>query len=236
VSLEPHSIEGILNTISTVGAFAEAEDEAVGLVELLRERLGAIENRVLERRGHPTHEIERYRQFVGSGVPTLCRRALGAAGGDSSSESLDDVIAELRSIYSEHQYDATTPYDGIREVLADLAGRGVELAVLSNKPHPNTVQVVEHYFGSGTFRVILGHVAGSPPKPDPAGALAILREFDVQPTQAAMVGDSDVDMQTAHAAGLAAIGCRWGFRGEAELLAAGAVAVAANPHDLARIL
>jgi iron complex transport system substrate-binding protein len=50
VSLEPHSIEGILNTISTVGAFAEAEDEAVGLVELLRERLGAIENRVLERR------------------------------------------------------------------------------------------------------------------------------------------------------------------------------------------
>jgi len=50
VSLEPTSIEGILNTISTVGAMAEAEDEAVGLVELLRERLGAIENRVLERR------------------------------------------------------------------------------------------------------------------------------------------------------------------------------------------
>ncbi|MEO7118080.1 MAG: cobalamin-binding protein [Candidatus Limnocylindrales bacterium] len=50
VSLEPTSIEGILNTISTVGAMAEAEDEAVGLLEILRERLGAIENRVLERR------------------------------------------------------------------------------------------------------------------------------------------------------------------------------------------
>ncbi len=50
VSLEPRSIEGILNTISTVGAMADAEDEAVGLVEILRERLGAIENRVLERR------------------------------------------------------------------------------------------------------------------------------------------------------------------------------------------
>jgi iron complex transport system substrate-binding protein len=50
VSLEPTSIEGILNTISTVGAMAEAEDEAVGLVELLRERLARIENRVLERR------------------------------------------------------------------------------------------------------------------------------------------------------------------------------------------
>jgi iron complex transport system substrate-binding protein len=50
VSLEPGSIEGILNSISTVGAMTEAEDEAVGLIEILRERLGLIENRVLERR------------------------------------------------------------------------------------------------------------------------------------------------------------------------------------------
>ena len=50
VSLEPTSIEGIFNTISTVGAMAEAEDEAVGLIGLLRERLARIENRVLERR------------------------------------------------------------------------------------------------------------------------------------------------------------------------------------------
>jgi iron complex transport system substrate-binding protein len=50
VSLEPTSIEGVFNTISTVGAMAEAEDEAVGLLEMLRERLAGIENRVLERR------------------------------------------------------------------------------------------------------------------------------------------------------------------------------------------
>jgi iron complex transport system substrate-binding protein len=50
VSLEPRSIEGIFNTIATVGAMTDAEDEAVGLIEILRERLGAIENRVLERR------------------------------------------------------------------------------------------------------------------------------------------------------------------------------------------
>ncbi len=50
VSLEPTSIEGIFNSISTVGAMSEAEDEAVGLIEILRERLGRIENTVLERR------------------------------------------------------------------------------------------------------------------------------------------------------------------------------------------
>ncbi len=50
VSLDPESVEGIFNAISTVGAMAAAEDEALGLVELLRERLARIENRVLERR------------------------------------------------------------------------------------------------------------------------------------------------------------------------------------------
>ncbi|MET0771565.1 MAG: ABC transporter substrate-binding protein [Candidatus Limnocylindrales bacterium] len=50
VALEASSIEGILNSISTVGAFAEAEDEAVGLIEILRQRLAAVEDRVLERR------------------------------------------------------------------------------------------------------------------------------------------------------------------------------------------
>ncbi|MEX2547844.1 MAG: cobalamin-binding protein [Chloroflexota bacterium] len=59
VSLEPTSIEGIFNTISTVGAMAEAEDEAVGLIEILRDRLARIENRVLERRleGIPARRV-----------------------------------------------------------------------------------------------------------------------------------------------------------------------------------
>ncbi|MFL5755975.1 MAG: cobalamin-binding protein [Chloroflexota bacterium] len=50
VSLEPSSIEGILNTITTVGAMTEAEDAAIDLVASLRERLRTVEERVLERR------------------------------------------------------------------------------------------------------------------------------------------------------------------------------------------
>ena len=50
VGLDPRSVEGTFNSITTVGAFAEAEDEAIGLVELLREQLGGLENRLLERR------------------------------------------------------------------------------------------------------------------------------------------------------------------------------------------
>src|SRR6188508_1000878 len=50
VSLEPSSIEGILETITTVGAMAEVEDAAIDVVESLRERLGAVEQRVTRRR------------------------------------------------------------------------------------------------------------------------------------------------------------------------------------------
>src|SRR3954466_8068651 len=50
VSLEPSTIEGILNTITTVGAMAEVEDAAIDLVESLRERLGAVEQRGTLRR------------------------------------------------------------------------------------------------------------------------------------------------------------------------------------------
>ena len=50
VSLEPRSIEGILNTIMTVGALLEAEDAAIEVVAELRESLGIIETTIVERR------------------------------------------------------------------------------------------------------------------------------------------------------------------------------------------
>ncbi len=84
ISLEPTSIEGILNSISTVGAYAEAEDEAVGLIELLRERLARIENRVLERKlaGMPARRVVSLEWLdppfaAGHWVPEQVRRAGG---------------------------------------------------------------------------------------------------------------------------------------------------------------
>jgi iron complex transport system substrate-binding protein len=92
VSLEPTSIEGILNTISTVGAMTDSEDEAVGLVESLRTRLGIVETRVAERRkdGHQAPRVVGLEWLdppfaVGHWVPEQIQRAggwdlLGQAG------------------------------------------------------------------------------------------------------------------------------------------------------------
>ena len=106
VSLEPQSIEGIFNTISTVGAMAEAEDEAVGLLELLRERLGAIENRSLERRlaGIPPRRIVCLEWLdppftAGHWVPEQVRRAGGwdllGQSGEKSVPTTWDAVREV---------------------------------------------------------------------------------------------------------------------------------------------
>ena len=103
VGLDPRSLEGIFNSISTVGAFVEAEDEAIGLVELLREQLGRLENGVLERRlegiaSRRTIILESLDPPVGAGlwVPELVRRAggwelLGREGEDPETTSWERV-------------------------------------------------------------------------------------------------------------------------------------------------
>jgi iron complex transport system substrate-binding protein len=106
VSLEPTSIEGILNTISTIGAMTEAEDAAMDLVASLRERLSVIETRVAERRaaGHRAPRVVAVEWLdppfaVGHWVPEQIRRAggwdlLGLDGGKAL-ETTWDAVAEV---------------------------------------------------------------------------------------------------------------------------------------------
>ena len=106
VSLEPTSIEGIFNTISTVGAMTEAEDAAVDLVESLRERLGAVEGKVQSRRDAGGRSprvvgLEWLDPPFASGhwVPEQIRRAGGwellGADGDRSVQTTWDAVAEV---------------------------------------------------------------------------------------------------------------------------------------------
>ena len=105
VSLEPTSIEGIFNTITTVGAMAEAEDPALDLVEALRERLGAVEEAVAARRegGRAPVRVASLEWLdppfaAGHWVPEQVRRAGGwdvlGADGDRSVETTWDAVAE----------------------------------------------------------------------------------------------------------------------------------------------
>ncbi|MGO8692911.1 MAG: HAD family hydrolase [Rectinemataceae bacterium] len=194
------------------------------------EDLAAAMNRTLERRGLPVHPIEAYRRMVGDGFRNLVLRAVPEEKRDA--ESVESARAEAAAFYAEHCLDRTRPYAGVPELLAALAARRIPTAVLSNKPNELTLRVVGGIFAAGTFAFVRGETEGFARKPDPASALDIALRLGIEPRAALYLGDSDVDMATARAAGMVALGAGWGFRGEAELRAAGAEAVLAAPIEV----
>ena len=85
------------------------------------------------------------------------------------------------------------------------------MAVLTNKPVKMSVEILQALGLLKYFRTVYGGDSFDKKKPDPTGAQTILKELDARPEEAAMVGDSDVDMQTARNAGTLAIGVNYGF-------------------------
>ena len=104
------------------------------------------------------------------------------------------------------------------------------MGVLSNKDDAMTRTIVTTVFPHRSFQTIFGARPGKAHKPDPTSLLEMLSSWGVQPGACAYLGDSDVDMETAHRAGVVGIGAGWGFRGEAELLRAGATVVFPSPE------
>lgn len=190
-------------------------------------------NAALAADGHPVHPVDAYRQFVGDGIETLLRRALPD---EHSDEDVARGVERMREIYAAGWSVRTAPYEGIHPLLSALRERRLPLAVLSNKPHPFTVEMVHHYFGDAVFAQIAGAKPDVHRKPHPEAALRMAAAWGLEPCDVAFIGDSDVDIRTAKAAGMFAVGCSWGFRGPAELRKAGAELLLDVPADLMRLI
>jgi phosphoglycolate phosphatase len=194
------------------------------------EDIADASNRVLARRGYPPHAVSAYRYFVGEGARTLVGRTLPDDA--RTDEMVDRVYWEFREEYARNWNAKTRPYEGVAETLDALAGRGLKIAVLSNKPDDFTRKCVRELLSDFTFDAVLGERDGVPPKPDPVGALRIASDIGVTPARIALVGDTSIDMLTATAAGMFPVGALWGFRTREELERSGARVVVEDPRDL----
>lgn len=174
---------------------------------------------------------EQCRQFVGNGARYLMEHALEAAG-DPDGARLDEGMHRYGRIFDENCTYHVTPYEGIREVLAELKRSGKKLAVLSNKPHAQTVKVIHSVFGETLFDCVQGQQDGIKRKPAPDGICAILEELAVTADGCAYVGDSEVDIETARNAGIQEIMVGWGFRTREELIEAGAGRILDEAQEL----
>ncbi|MEA5004282.1 MAG: HAD family hydrolase [Christensenella sp.] len=188
-------------------------------------------NQMLRDLGFAAQESDKYRYFVGDGAATLVERALVAAG-DAQLVHLEEGMRLFRSYFKEWCSYGVRPYDGIVELLDTLRKKGVKTAVLSNKPHAQTLEVIGEYFGGGAFEIVRGQMDDVPKKPDPAGANHIVKELGIRPDDCLYVGDTDVDMKTGLAAGLFTVGVLWGFRTERELRENGAMALVEKPDGI----
>jgi phosphoglycolate phosphatase len=169
-------------------------------------------NAALRHIGRPELPDDVIASYVGDGAPILIQRALGG-------ETVDEAVLRqglqfFLSYYREHKLDHTTVYAGIREALTAIqqASNGArKMSVLSNKPVGPSRAIVEA-LGLGPFFIqIYGGNSFATKKPDPEGARRLLEENGVHPEEAAIVGDSHVDIETGCNAGLWTVGVNYGF-------------------------
>ncbi|MCR5191189.1 MAG: HAD family hydrolase [Bacteroidales bacterium] len=187
-------------------------------------------NHVLEKNGFPTHQRDAYYYFVGDGARLLMERALPESF--RTAAQVDALLPEFMAYYDLHKADRTKPFDGLLPTMEKLQAAGALFAVASNKPHEVMPELMRHYFPSIRFAVILGHRKGHPIKPDPEIVHDILAETGADRCDVLYVGDTAVDVRTAHAAGVRMAGALWGFRTRQELVDAGADLLLEKPESL----
>ena len=180
------------------------------------EDLGAAVDHALGLRGLPLHTVEEYRRMVGHGVRNLVTRALPEPL-QSDEAFIDACLADFKAFYSANIDVRTRPYPGIQELLSELQGRGVRLAVASNKFQAGTERLIGEFFPGVEFCSVLGNRDGFPLKPSPEIVGEVLAAAGVSRGDAVMVGDSPTDMRTAANGGIDAIAVTWGYRTAADL-------------------
>src|SRR6202789_3891075 len=168
-------------------------------------------NAALRHIGRPELPDDVIASYVGDGAPVLIQRALGG-------EQVDEALVRkglefFLKYYCEHKLDHTTLYPCVPGGLAriqNLAGHCSngsprKLAVLSNKPVIPSKAIIEALGLGQFFSQVYGGNSFATKKPDPEGARRLLEEYGVQPRQAAIIGDSHVDVNTGRNAGMATV-------------------------------
>ena len=204
----------------------------------LLDTLATIEyylNKTLTEFGLPLMREDECRRFVGRGAKNLVRQTLEARGSFDEDYFCRFFNSYTSSYDSEPDY-LTKPYNGICELIDALVSRGIKVGVLSNKPHSATEPVIRKIFGD-RFSYISGGREGVALKPAPDGVYIALSALSCTADECMYIGDSEVDVYTALAAGVGiSVAVNWGFRTTEELTAAGAELIIDSPEKILSLI
>lgn len=177
------------------------------LIDSKRDLIHSV-NAMLREMGRQKLDEETISGYIGHGAPLLVSRALG---GNAKEEELRRALQFFLAYYEEHKLDTTCAYPGVAETMAELGRKQLPMAVLTNKPVRISVRILEALGLVNHFRAIYGGNSFQTKKPDPFGANKILEQFGAAPSETMVVGDSEVDVQTARNASAMAATVNYGF-------------------------
>ena len=188
-------------------------------------------NHALRAFGFPERTIDEVRRFIGNGVKKLMERSTPEGTDEETNAKCLDCF---RAHYLEHMSDNTAPYEGVNELIKKLREKGIRTAVVSNKLHSAVVDLCKDYFEG--IEEAIGVSVEEERKPNPVNVLKVISLFGITADECIYVGDSEVDVQTAHNAGVKCIGVTWGFRDEGELRENGADFIAHNADEVFNLI
>jgi phosphoglycolate phosphatase len=171
-----------------------------------RRDLAESANELLSTYGAASLGLDEVTRMVGEGARVLVERVLRARRLEAA---LDPALERFLDIYERRLTNHTRPYPGIVSMLDALAPHAT-LAVLTNKPARHTALLVEALGLAPYFFAVLG-LGVLPRKPEPAGLLHLMGLAGVSQAETIMIGDSPVDLETAHRAGVRPCVLHYGF-------------------------
>ncbi len=189
-------------------------------------------NFVMKKHGFREYTIDEVREAIGNGVRLLMERILPK---DIDKNLFEECLSEFKENYSKNMYNKTKPYDGVLDMLKALREEGYKIAVLSNKFDSAVKELSSKYFGE-LVDLAVGQKEGVKEKPSPLGIQEIAKELDTDVETCVMVGDSEVDIQTANNAGIDCISVTWGYKNVDFLYDNGATKLVYAPEDILELL
>lgn len=187
-------------------------------------------NEVIVEKGRNKIPEDKIISFVGNGIAVLVKSSYEYSGLSCDDDSIADGIDRFRYYYAKNHTEATI-YPGVDTVVEELKKCGVVLGVFSNKPDRFVKPISDTLFGEDVFAFSVGQT-DKPRKPDPSVLLELIASADSTPDNCVYVGDSEVDVKTAHNAGTHLCAVSWGFRSVEVLRAAGADFITDSSDEL----
>lgn len=179
------------------------------LVDSSRDLAAAV-NHALVLAGRDPMPVDQITPLIGRGSRHMLNQALAHEGGISD-EEFKPLFEDLIAFYKANLTIHTRPYPGCEAALDKLASHGCKLAVVTNKLEDLARDTLEQLGMLGRFEIVIGGDTMGPGKAKPSAAPIEEMIVGCGGGRAVFVGDTSIDIDAAHAAGIDAIAVSFGF-------------------------